>query len=92
MPNRSTGFTPFFMTYGAEAVLLTKLDYGWPRVRAYGEEQSEQAWQDDIDMLDEAQDVALIWSAKYQQNLRRYYNRRIKARSFNVGDLVLRRV
>jgi hypothetical protein len=25
MPNRSTGFTPFFMVYGAEAVLPTDL-------------------------------------------------------------------
>jgi hypothetical protein len=26
--NRSTGFTPFFMVYGAEAVLPTDLQYG----------------------------------------------------------------
>ena len=26
-PNRSTGYTPFFMVYGAEAVLPTDLDY-----------------------------------------------------------------
>jgi hypothetical protein len=31
-PNWSTGFTAFFMVYGAEAVLPTDLDYGAPRV------------------------------------------------------------
>jgi hypothetical protein len=30
MPNRSTGFTLFFMVYGAEAVLPTNLHYSKP--------------------------------------------------------------
>jgi hypothetical protein len=34
-PNRSTNFTPFFMVYGSEVVLPTKLQYGSPRVQAY---------------------------------------------------------
>jgi transposase InsO family protein len=33
-PNRSTGFTVFFLTYGAQAVLPSDLDYGAPRVKA----------------------------------------------------------
>src|SRR5688572_3063310 len=77
MPNKSTGFTPFFMTYSVEAMLPTELDYGSPRVRTYQEEQSEQGRQDNLDMLDEARGVALIQLAKYQQNLRRYHSRRI---------------
>jgi len=36
-PSRATGYMPFFMVYGSEAVLLTNLDYGAPRVRAYDE-------------------------------------------------------
>lgn len=68
-PKKSTGCTPFFITYDAEAMLPTELDYGSPRVCAYREEQSEQGRQDDLDMLHEARDVALIWSAKYEQNL-----------------------
>ena len=34
-PSWATGYTSFFMVYGAEAVLPTDLDYGAPRVRAY---------------------------------------------------------
>jgi hypothetical protein len=34
-PSRATGFTPFFLVYGAEAVLPTDLEYGSPRTRAY---------------------------------------------------------
>ena len=36
-PSRATGYTPFFMVYGSEAVLPTDLDYGVPRIRAYDE-------------------------------------------------------
>ena len=34
-PSRATGFTPFLLVYGAEAVLPTDLEYGSPRTRAY---------------------------------------------------------
>ena len=36
-PNRAIGYTPFFMVYGSEAILLTDLDYGAPRVKPYDE-------------------------------------------------------
>ena len=36
-PSRATGYTPFFMVYGSEAILPTDLDYGAPRIRAYDE-------------------------------------------------------
>ena len=36
-PSQAIGYTPFFMVYGSEAILLTDLDYGAPRVRAYDE-------------------------------------------------------
>ena len=36
-PSRATGFTPFFIVYGAEAILPTDLEYGSPRVKAYSE-------------------------------------------------------
>ena len=34
-PSRATGFTPFFLVYGAEAILPTDLEYGSPRLKAY---------------------------------------------------------
>jgi transposase InsO family protein len=89
-PNRSTGFTPFFLVYGAEAVMPTDIAYDSPRVANYAEEDNERARQDDIDLLDEARDLALSRTAIYQQDLRRYHSRRVRSRSFQVGDLVLR--
>lgn len=65
-PSQATGFTPFYMVYDSEAVLPTDLDYGSPRVRAYNEEGSDTLLEDAMDKIDEARDVALLRSAKYQ--------------------------
>ena len=43
-----------------------------------------------MDLLDEKRDMALACSAVYQQDLRRYQSRRVKTRTFQEGDLVLR--
>jgi hypothetical protein len=88
--SRATGFTPFFLVYGAEAVLPTDLEYGSPKVKTYDEGTNERAREDSLDQLDEARSVALMHSARYQQALRRYQARKIQRRDFNKGDLVLR--
>jgi hypothetical protein len=65
-PSRATGFTPFFLVYGAEAVLPTDLEYGSPRVKSYDEGTNHRAGEDSLDQLDEAHTVALMHSARYQ--------------------------
>jgi hypothetical protein len=72
------------MLHGSEAVLPTDIDYGSPRVRAYTEEGNQVALEDVIDQLDEARDVALLRSAKYQQALRYYHERNIRPREFHA--------
>ena len=78
------------MVYGSEAVLPTDLEYGSPRVQAYNENSYKMFQEDALDQLDEAREVALSHSAKYQQALRRYHARRVRGRAFSVGDLVLK--
>jgi hypothetical protein len=91
-PSWATGFTPFFMVHGSKAVLPTDINYDSPRVRASTEEGNQVVLEDAIDQLDEARDVALLRSAKYQHVLRHYHERNVHPREFHVGDLVLRRV
>jgi hypothetical protein len=86
-PSRATGFTPFFLVYGAEAILPTDLEYGSPRTRAYDDRSNRE---DSLDQLGEAQDTALLHSAWYQQSLRRYHARGVRFRDLQVGDLVFR--
>ena len=91
-PNRSTGYTPLFIVYGAEAVLPSDTRHDSPRVAAYVEADNEKARQDSLDLLDDERDLAAAHSAIYQQDLRHYHNRRVKTRTFQEGDLVLRLV
>ncbi|KAK1613152.1 hypothetical protein QYE76_036825 [Lolium multiflorum] len=60
------------------------------RVAEYDEEISQKALEDDVDAVDEARDVVLSRVSVYQQNLKNYHSRRLRPRSFEVGDLVLR--
>ena len=89
-PNRSTCYTPFFMVYGAEVVLPSDIRHDSPRVAAYVEADNEKVCQDALDLLDEERDLAAACSAIYQQDLRHYHSRRVKTRTFQEGDLVLR--
>jgi hypothetical protein len=88
-PSRATGFTPFFLVYGAEAILPTDLEYGSPRTKSYNDQSNQTNREDLLDQLEEARDVALLYSARYQQSLRRYHARRVRPRDFQVGDMVL---
>jgi hypothetical protein len=63
-PSRATGFTPFFLVHGAEAILPTDLEYGSPRVRGYDEDANQRAREDSLDQFNEARTVALMHSAK----------------------------
>ena len=64
-PNRSIGFTPFFLDYGAEEVLPSDLDHGAPRVKAFDHDRAAEAQQDVVDLLEEAHETTIIRSARY---------------------------
>ena len=66
-PNHTTGFTPFFMVYGAEAVLPCDIIHDSPGVRMYEEREAELDRQDSLDTLEEERDVAKARSAFHQQ-------------------------
>jgi hypothetical protein len=61
-------------------------------VEQYEEGISEDSKRVDIDGLEEARCAALVQSARYLEGIRCYHDRNVKKHSFNVGDLVLRRI
>ena len=55
----------------------------------YEEREAELDRQDDLDVLEEEHDVAKARSAFYQQQARRYQSREVRAKTYNVGELIL---
>ena len=56
----------------------------------YTKEEAEEARQDGVDLLEEGRLLALSRSNIYQQSLHRSYNKKVRPRSFQEGNLVLR--
>ena len=56
----------------------------------YEEREAELDRQDSLDTLEEERDVAKARSAFYQQQAHRYQSREVRAKTYNVGELVLR--
>jgi hypothetical protein len=65
-PSQATGFTPFFLVYGSKAMLPTDVEYGFPRLKAYNEKNNDVIREGALNQLEEAHDVALLHSARYQ--------------------------
>ena len=79
-----------FMVYDTEAVLPCDIIHDSPRVRMYEEREAELDRQDSLDALEEELDVAKARSAFYQQQARRYQSREVRAKTYNISELVLR--
>ena len=90
--NSIRGFSPFFLVYRSEAILPTDIVFGAPRIQHYDKGEAEQTHRVDLDSLEEHRVAALMRHARHEQQLHRYHDRNIKERTFNVGDLVLRRI
>ena len=56
----------------------------------YKEKEAELDRQDSLDALEEECDVAKTRSALYQQQAQRYQSREVRAKTYHIGELVLR--
>jgi hypothetical protein len=86
-----TGYSPFFLVYRSKSVLPTDIAFGAPRIQHYEERTAEETCKVDLDSIKEHRVAALMRHTRYEQ-LRHYHDRNVRDRSFNVGDLVLRRI
>jgi hypothetical protein len=88
----ATCFSPFFLVYGSEVVLPTDVAFGAPQIQFYEEGEAEQTRRIDLDSLKEQRFAAVMRQARHDQQLRHYHDRNVKETSFNVGDLILKRI
>ena len=62
------------------------------RVKTYEDQKNQQEINGNLDLIDEVREKAMKQMAKHKEAMARYYNRKVKVRMFNIGDLVLRKV
>uniref|UniRef100_A0A2N9GMT9 Uncharacterized protein n=1 Tax=Fagus sylvatica TaxID=28930 RepID=A0A2N9GMT9_FAGSY len=89
---RSTGETPFALAYGVEAVIPLEVGLPTTRTTEYDVEENESSLRMDLNLVEERRDMATVKLASYQHQMKRGYDKNIRPRSFQVGDLVLRKV
>ena len=87
-----TGETPFKLTYGTEAVIPVEVGVTSTLRAAFSEEGNNDELWINLDCLDEVRENASSRMEKYQQKMAEYYNRRVKLRRLEIGDLILRKV
>ena len=80
------------MVYGSEAILSTDIAFGAPHTQNYDEGDAETTRRTDLDSAEEHCLTAALQHAWFEQQLRRYHDKNVQQRDFNVGDLVLQRV
>ena len=62
------------------------------RRTAFSEKGNDNKLRLSLDCLDEVRDKASSRMAEYQRKMAEYYNKRVKLRQLDIGDLVLRKV
>jgi transposase InsO family protein len=89
--NRATRDTPFNLVYGADAVLPPEIYLESIRVAHFNAEDQAEAREPDSNLLEERCNTSLVTVRKYQESLKRYYNKSVVQRELNIGDLVLKK-
>ena len=62
------------------------------RRAAFSKEENNDKLRLNLDCLDQVRDETFSKMTKYQQKMAEYYNKRVKLRQLDIGDLVLRKV
>ena len=62
------------------------------RVKTYESQKNQQELNNNLDLIDDVREEAMKRIAKHKEALAKYYNRKVKVRRFNIGDLVLRKI
>ena len=88
----ATQETPFALAFGTEAVALVEIGLKSPRIELASVEHNGEALRLNLDLLDEKREQLLKRTEDYQRKTAKYYNQKVKPRSYKPGDLVLKKL
>ncbi len=80
------------MTFGTEAVVPVEIGMTTFRIAMHDDQQNDVQIRLNLDLVDEVLEQAEERMKRYQEKMVYHHNAKVKARQFEVGDLVLRKV
>jgi hypothetical protein len=89
--HRATKDTPFNLVYGADVILPPEIYLESARVADFDVERQAEARELDSILLEERHNTTLINVRKYQESLKKCYNKSVVQRELNIRDLVLKK-
>ncbi|XP_056176523.1 uncharacterized protein LOC130140629 [Syzygium oleosum] len=91
----STGVSPYMLTYGQEAMLPVEITVQSLRVKLQGgmsKEEYDELMYGNIDELGESRVIALEKLIAQKNRVAKAYNKHVKEKRFDIGDLVWKTV
>ena len=91
-PGRSTGETPFSMTYGAKTVIPLETRFPILRTSSFTSSNNDELLEKSLDLIEERRENVMFQLAYYQHKLKPGYDTNVKLRPLALEDSVLRKV
>lgn len=87
-PTREFSFT---LTYGCEAVAPVKIGLPTYRTTYFSTAQNDKKIEEYLDLVEEEREMTEARMVQEKTKAKQYFNKRVRPRTFKVGDLVLRK-
>ena len=84
--------TPFALAFGTEAIDSVEVGLKSPRIELANIEHNEEVLRLNLDLLEEKREQVLKRMEDYHRKTTRYYDKRVKPKSYKLGDLVLKKL
>ncbi|CAL8089462.1 unnamed protein product [Prunus armeniaca] len=78
----ATGETLFSMAFGSKAVVLVEIGEPSYRTKTFAPKANEEAFALSLDLIEERRAQANLRNEAYKQHVSRYYDSRVRSRSF----------
>ncbi|KAL2232610.1 UNVERIFIED_CONTAM: Gag-Pol polyprotein [Sesamum indicum] len=91
-PRSSTGETPFCLVFGTEALIPAEVGEESHRVTMYDPATNREERCLDLEVIEEKREIAYAKILHHKSLMMKSYNKRLRPRQFQVGDLVLKKV
>ncbi|XP_042380202.1 uncharacterized protein LOC121972613 [Zingiber officinale] len=90
-PKEATDVTPFQLVYSGETVVPVEVGVESDRMQLYDKGNTKRRLME-LDLVDESRDKVTILLMTYRQRIRQNYNRRVIPSSFQVEDMLWKRI